>query len=234
MLPSDPEAISKERGWDVIPVFANPRFGEPYLNALREIREDPEHPGFSDVGIRNLIFTHILNLRPAAVLEIGAHIGTASLIIGQALKLNNFGRLYTLEPQSHFFERLEYYVDMAQVGSRVERINGLSSDESVRQQLRNAGPFEIIFVDANHNYRAVKEEVGYYWPLLSENGLMFFHDTSKVKGQSLDSEKLGGVRRAIAEAKHEFEDFNLIAYEYPLWLNDCGAAVACKQRIDAR
>lgn len=231
MLPSDPEAMPHKRGWDILSVFAQRIYGTSFNDTLQEQKNDSHASGFSDVGIRNLLFTHILNLRPEAVLEIGSHIGTASVVIGQALKLNNFGTLYTVEPQETYLEKVMYYVKKAGLEEWVKILSGFSYDSSVREELSSKAPFEIIFVDANHNYLAVREELKWCWSLLADNGLIFFHDTS-VKGQSFDTEKNGGVRRALVEAKEELSGFNIISYEYPFWLNPCGAAIACKQRYE--
>ncbi len=217
-------------GWTVCPVFLNPEYGAEYAATLEKLDADSDAPGFSDVGIRNLLFTHIVNLRPKAVLEIGSHIGTASVVMGQALKMNRSGHLYTLEPQEHYFKKATQYVAEAQVQEYVSVIQGMSSDETLRSKLASLAPFQVMFVDANHNYASVMEEIKSYWPLLAPNGCIFFHDTS-VRAQELDTEKQGAVRRAIIEAAQLFPDFKLISYEYPLWLNPCGAAVACKQNI---
>ncbi|MFN8542835.1 MAG: class I SAM-dependent methyltransferase [Candidatus Binatia bacterium] len=186
-----------------MPVFGAIPFGNEFHATLRSLEADPDAPGFSDVGLRNLVFTHVLNLRPEAVLEIGSHIGTASVVIGQALKLNGFGRLFTVEPQAHYQGKVEHYVRMAGVGEFVEVVKGFSHEGGVRDRLRSKGPFELIFVDANHDYVAVKEDIRFCWSVLANDGFLLFHDTSR-SSQSLDSEGRGGCAQRSSRRRKRF------------------------------
>ena len=230
VLSLDPNDIPPSRGWSVLPVFENPQYGEAYLDTLRQMEKDPSSPGLSDVGIRNLLFAHILTLRPQSVLEIGTHIGTGSVIIAQALKLNGFGKLCSIEPAAHYRELALKYIKQAGLEAWAEVIEGYSSDSAVHEYLSTKAPFELIFVDANHNYTAVKEEIEWCWQLLAGNGLMIFHD-SGIHAVDFDSKREGGVRRALTECSTSMEGFRLLAYEWPLWLNPCGAAVVWKRPV---
>src|SRR3569832_19880 len=100
----DPEKLPKERGWFVESVFQPLAFSPAYVSTLSEMSRDPEAPGHSDVGVRNLLFSLILSLRPQAALEVGGHIGLATLVMGEALRINGYGLLYTIEPQDHYYE----------------------------------------------------------------------------------------------------------------------------------
>lgn len=228
-----PEKITDSRGWGVLPAFEPLQFSSSYVATLQEIACDPECPGHSDVGIRNLIFSLVLSLKPDAVLEIGGHIGSAAVVIGEALRLNQFGSLISLEPQTHYHEKLVKHVRMAGLEKYVQPVQGFSYEEGIFETLRKKSPFELIFLDACHDYQIVYEEIVKYRDLLSENGIMVFHDTS-THGQSFDSTKLGGVRKALLDAVSKFEDLAPIFLEYPLWLNDCGAALLCKQQISGK
>lgn len=224
----DPKNMPAARGWAVLPVFENPLYGPDFLRALKEIEVDPGNQGLSDVGMRNLLFTHALNMRPQTILEIGTHIGAAAVVIAQALKLNGFGKLFTIEPGSAYRATAAKHIATAGLTDWIEQISGLSTDAAVRRQLQAVAPFEIIFVDANHDYAAVKREVAFYWGLLANNGLMLFHDTG-THAVTFDSTGAGGVRRALEETSGEVKNFELVRYEWPLWLNPCGAAIAWKK-----
>jgi predicted O-methyltransferase YrrM len=228
VLSVDTRDIPSARGWSVASAFDNPRYGEAFLQTLKRLEEDEMSAGLSDVGIRNLLFTHILNLRPQSVLEIGTHIGSGSVVMGQALKVNGFGKLYSVEPNSQYRHRAETYLQDAGLAEWATIVPGFSSDASVRRELEQKAPFELIFVDANHNYEVVRHEIQWYWQILAANGFMLFHD-SGVYATSFDTEGGGGVRRALNEAAKELEDFKLLMYEWPLWLNPCGAAIAWKE-----
>ena len=225
-----PEEITHDRGWIVHSVFEPLPFSQAYLSTLHELSADPDCPGHSDVGVRNLLFTLIMSLKPEAVLEIGGHIGSAAVVMGEAMRLNNFGKLTSLEPQEHYFQKLSANVHKADLSQHVDVIRGFSYEDSIIRMLGERAPFEVIFLDACHDYQIVLEEITKYRDLLCENGVMVLHDAS-IHGQSFDSTKQGGVRKAILDAVDRFPDLKPIMLEYPLWLNNCGAALICKQRI---
>ena len=229
-LPIDPKKIPIERGWDVLPVFSVNDFHPSYLSTLREIDSDPEVAGHSDVGVRNLLFTLILSIRPEAVLEVGGHIGSAALVMGEGLRLNGFGKLHTLEPQQHYFKRLTYYIERAALRDIVIPIKGSSDDLETRQKLASLAPFEVIFIDACHDYSAVLDDIIYCSSLIAEHGFIVLHDSS-IYAQSFDKRKEGGVRRAILECCAKSAELQAIFFEFPLWVNNCGAAILCKQAI---
>jgi predicted O-methyltransferase YrrM len=228
-VPDDPESIPYARGWNVLPVFERSANGDlgPLLS---QMQCDPAAPGFSDVGIRNLLSALILSIRPQAVLEIGTHIGTAAVIMGAALSQNEFGKLYTVEPQQVYQDKARGYIRDAGLEKWVELIPGLSTDDLVHEQFRKIGGFDLIFVDACHSFREALTDIEVAWLFLRPNGIMIFHDTS-LDAQKLDERGEGGVRAALLEARRKMKGFNLILLEYPLWLNPCGAAMVCKQML---
>ena len=89
------------RGHEVVPAF----MGGPLLaqDLIEEMERHPEAAGRSSWGTRNVLQAFVLSMRPAVVLEIGAHIGLATVLIGAALKANGSGTLFSLEPQDHYF-----------------------------------------------------------------------------------------------------------------------------------
>jgi predicted O-methyltransferase YrrM len=74
------------RGWVAEAVYSN----APAFKLLKKMYNDPEAPGQSDIGIRKLLYTTVLNLRPRRVLEIGCHIGSAAIVMGAALRRNGW------------------------------------------------------------------------------------------------------------------------------------------------
>jgi predicted O-methyltransferase YrrM len=229
-LPMDDQHMPEHRGWSVGATFTPLPFSTAYCDALAEQIADREAPGHSDIGIRNLLFSLILSMRPENILEIGSHIGTASLVIGEALRLNNFGKLYTIEPQDHYFKRLLYYIERANLTRQIQPIQGFSLAEDVKRQLERIQPFELIFIDACHDYEPVLKEILYSSTLLRRDGLIVLHDTSEF-ARSYDTTKKGGVRQAIFDACNRDPSLQPIFLEYPFWLNKCGAAILCKQQL---
>ncbi len=160
------------RGWHVIPTFA-PETQMP-INLLSEMDLHPEAAGKSSWGTRNVIIAFTLSTRPKLVLEIGGHIGSASVAMGHALKANNFGLLYTLEPQDHYFQLLCHFVRKAGVEEFVRPVQMLSTDAGLIDILGDK--IDIIFLDANHSYSHVMKDLEVCDELLSPNGLVFLDD----------------------------------------------------------
>lgn len=227
----NPEKISSKRGWIVPSIYQPLMFSNRYLQALEAQARDPESPGHSDVGIKNLLFMLIMSMKPDSILEIGGHIGTAAIVMGEALRINGFGKLLSLEPQDHYFKRLSEYIRLAELESFVEPIKGFSYEKEVRVRVGKAAPFELIFLDACHDYDVVLSEIREYSELLSENGIMVLHDTS-THAQSFDSTGKGGVRKAILDSVGSCGTLKHVLFEYPLWLNNCGAGLLVKQSFE--
>jgi predicted O-methyltransferase YrrM len=216
------------RDWIVHPVFE----GNSNLSrVLDAIHEHPDSPGHSDVGIQNLLYTEILNTRPRRVLEIGTHIGTAAVIMATALEQNGYGKLLTLEPQEHFRNIAHEHVRLAGLDHRVEILPCFSYEEECRERLRGEAPFEVIFIDGAHEYEAALFDIELCYGLLADNGAMLLHDVG-VRSPMMDSSGCGGVRQALYDFANRTDGIQVIFKEHPLWLNDCGAAIVCKQVLE--
>ncbi len=183
--------------------------------------------GRSDVCVRNLLFALAINCKPQAILEIGSHIGAAALVLGQACRLNRTGRVYALEPNKIFYAQLRKNIQAARLEKFIVPIRGASDAPRVRARLRRR-QFQLIFIDAQHDYRAVQAELRHYSRLLADNACIVLHDSS-IEAMALDKEKRGGVRAVIMEFCRKRPEFKPIFFEPPLWGNPQGACLLCKQ-----
>ena len=138
--------------------------------------------------------------------------------------------LFTMVPQDTYVERLNRYLGMANLTDHATILQGFSHEPRVLEQLNAVGGFDMIFVDACHDYEAVKTELIALRPMLSENGFFVLHDTSE-HAMTFDNEGNGGVRRAACEFCAEHDDLAPLFFEYPMWLNPCGAAIIGKQSV---
>lgn len=218
----------EDRGWAVLPAYDG---DGDLVTVLDSMMSDTEAPGHSDVGIQNLLYSEVLSSRPRRVLEIGTHIGTASIIIGRALARNGYGKLLTLEPQSHYQDIAAANISRAGVSKYVEVLPFFSYQQDCLDRLDAEAPFDLIFIDGAHDYDAALHDIDLCYSLLRENGLMFLHDVGK-KSPSMDPSERGGVRRALRDFALDNAGARVIFREYPNWLNDCGAAMVCKQVLD--
>lgn len=219
--------FEEHRGWNVHPVYDGDR---ELMSVLTSMMTDPEAPGHSDVGIQNLLYAEVLNTRPRRVLEVGTHIGTAAVIIGRALKRNAYGRLLTLEPQEHYQALAGRYIEAAAVDQQVEILPFFSYDDACRRRLAQEAPFEIIFIDGAHEYEAALQDIEFCYGLLAYNGLLILHDVG-CRSPSMDTSQRGGARRALHDFSARTPSARTIFREYPLWLNDCGAGIVCKEAL---
>lgn len=215
------------RGWEVIPTFS-PQAQFP-VEILQEMEEHPEAPGKSSWGTRNVLSAFILSMRPKVVLEIGGHIGSASIVIGSALKANNFGRLYTLEPQEHYYRLLQHFVNKVDLGKYVQPLKMLSTNRAVMEHITEK--VDIIFLDGSHTYSDVIKDLELCNRLIADNGLIFLDDVGPEMSARMCEEKRGGVRQALMDFTKERDDWQTILLEPPFWLNPCGMALVCKQRF---
>ncbi|MDB5685391.1 MAG: hypothetical protein JWM75_3089 [Sphingomonas bacterium] len=215
------------RGWVVLAAYHE----ETLLRVLDEMMDDPESAGFSDIGIRNILYTEVLNTRPRRVLEIGTHIGTGAVVMGTALQRNGYGKLISLEPQLKYKAIAEGYIARAGLSEMVEILPFFSYQDECQQRLRAEGPFDLIFIDGAHEYEAALFDIRLAYALLRENGLIILHDSGRDSPQ-MDQSGQGGVRRAVHDFAAETPGAVAIFREHPLWLNPCGAALICKQLLE--
>lgn len=218
------------RGWNVLRSFA----GEASLplSVLDEMTHHPENAGESAWGTRNILHAFVLSMRPHTVLEIGSHIGCGSVVIGSALKANGFGKLYCLEPQDHYFELLSDFIQKAGVQDFVRPLKMLSTDPALRRILPDA--VDMIFLDANHTYSHVMQDLRFADEVLAENGLLFLDDVGPHASAAMCQENAGGVRQALIDFTRDRPDLQVIFLEPPFWLNPCGLAMVSRQRPDAQ
>ncbi len=219
-----------ENNAEIKKIYQNLHIDKMFVNSLNSLYAHPDCRGAADTGLKNLLFSLTISIRPYRILEIGAHVGTTTLILLYALRLNNYGKVFAIEPQEHFFNKLVYYVECAGLKDYLHAIKGFSTDPSVLEQLNREAPYDIIYIDAKHDKKEVVQELAIYYPMLVENGLFVLHDTSDW-AMSLDTEKQGGVRSAIIEICNSYEDLNPIFLEPPLWKHITGMALIAKQKI---
>lgn len=218
------------RGWEVVPTFSQE--ARLPLSLINEMQNHREAAGESSWGTRNVLSAFVLSMRPKIFLEIGGHIGSATVVIGAALRANGFGMCYTLEPQQHFFDVLAQFVKKCDLQNYVLPVQMFSTDHRLREILTE--PVDMIFLDADHSYSKVMEDLSLCDSILSENGLIFLDDVGPQMSQELCIENRGGVRQALLDFTEGRRDLSTIFLEPPFWLNPCGMALVCKQDLRAK
>lgn len=228
MAPYHPE---NSRGWIVGSTFDGSLSSWRIRRTLKKMAADPEAKGHSDKGVQNLIFTLAVSLRPRRVLEIGTHIGMGAVIIGHALKANRYGKLITLEPAQHYYSISKKYVRTAGLTEYIQILPNFSYESRSKGVLKQEAPFELIFIDGAHDYRAATHDIALCAELLCDNGILVLHDVGSIS-DALDPTGGGGVRQALWDFCEQNPEFQALFLEFPVWLNNTGTAVVTKQRLD--
>lgn len=218
------------RGWHVLPSFN----GEGLVagDLFKEMQAHPLLPGESAWGTRNLLHALILGTRPKTVLEIGSHIGSAAIVIGSALKANDFGRSYHLEPQVHYYEVIQDFVRKGSLEKYAFPLQMFSTDPGLRQIVGN--DVDLVFLDANHSYSHAYRDLEITDSLLAPKGIVLIDDVGSPHSGNIDEEKRGGVRQAVLDFVSARSDYSAIFFEPPLWLNPCGLAIMTRKPADQR
>ncbi|MBS4059944.1 MAG: class I SAM-dependent methyltransferase [Bacteroidetes bacterium] len=122
-------------------------------------------------------------LKPRVCVEIGAAMGKSACYIGMALKENRQGKLYSIDPHEQTDWNDTDQIDT--YNSFIKNIHDFNLDdyvEIVRNFSNKVGPswklpIDIIFIDGDHSYEGVKRDWSLFSPMVSEFGLVVFHDT---------------------------------------------------------
>lgn len=216
------------RGWAVLPSFDG--VGSLKPGVFDAMQKHPLLPGESAWGTRNLLHALILGTRPKTVLEVGSHIGSASVVIGSALKANGFGRSFHLEPQQHYYDVLAEFLKMAEVDEVSNPLMLFSTDPSLDEIVGK--DVDLIFLDANHSYSYALADLLVCDRILAKQGIILLDDVGSPHSANICGEGRGGVRQALLDFVGTRPDYSVIFLEPPFWLNPCGLALLARKPAD--
>jgi len=110
-------------------------------------------------------------LQPKRVLEVGTMWG------GTLWHWLQFAdTVVSVDDEMRRAEEWEQWADA--VGADLVLLQGMSQDEALIEQARELGPYDFIFIDADHRYAAVKADWENYRGMLAPGGIFAFHDTN--------------------------------------------------------
>ena len=220
----------KQRGWEILPSFVGDRFLDAEI--FNEVQHHPLIAGDSSWGTRNLLHALILSTRPKVVVEVGAQIGAASLVIGAALRANRFGKSYHLEPDDQYYRVLRGFIERAGLDDFAYALQMDSSDPVLPALIDREA--DLIFLDANHGYSNAYQDLRLCESLLSSNGLILVDDVASDHSEKMCEESRGGVRQAVMSFVAARPEYSVIFLEPPFWLNPCGLAIVARMPSDVR
>jgi predicted O-methyltransferase YrrM len=136
------------------------------------------------IGVEIKEFLRIVEAeRPQAVLEIGTAAGGTlflltrvvaddALLVSVDLRRGQFGGGYPAW-------RGPLYRSFAHNAQRIELVVGDSHEPRTLQRIHRlleSKPLDLLFVDGDHTYEGVRQDLADYAPLVRPNGLIAFHD----------------------------------------------------------
>lgn len=118
---------------------------------------------------------------PLAVLEIGGYQGGS---LYHWLQNAVPGALVvSIDDRLDYRERCKEWTPL---GVNVVTIRGNSGDAAVVQHAASLGPYEWIFIDADHHDRAVRADWLHYSPMATDDGAVVLHDISETSDPTIE------------------------------------------------
>jgi len=94
----------------------------------------------------------------------------------------------------------------------------IMTSTEANKKIKN-GSLDLVFIDANHSYENVKEDIGNWLPKIRKGGIICGHDYVN-KGIEFESSLCTGVKRAVDESlvQVNLEEDVLKARKYPIYI----------------
>ncbi len=177
-------------------------------------KSKPDETGHSSVvrlpkgswDIMDALVGKILNYLPGPIVEIG--MGESSTIFAQhAIKYGI--KLYSCDIMMggmfKVFNKPLFDNHICFLGRSEEFIKDFKDEPS------------IVFLDGEHNYESVKQELDFFLPLLKKDGVMFLHDTFPPHEHHLVKDKQGCKPGTVYRARQDLEknaDVDVLTFPY--------------------
>lgn len=146
------------------------------------------------LGFGLLHYAFVRNTKPKNILCIGSRKGFIPAILALACKDNNHGVVDFVdagfdesEPQKHwggigFWKTPEAKIHFDKISvQKYIRLHVMKTDDFAKKVKKNR-KYQYIYIDGDHSYKGAKNDYTLFWPHLSTNGFMVFHDI-QAKGK---------------------------------------------------
>jgi predicted O-methyltransferase YrrM len=173
---------------------------------IKETRKTVEDvPGWLTRSEGTLLFNLAKNCTGRGVIvEIGSWKGKSTIWLAKGSLAGKHAKVYAIDPHSgtaeHLrqgkpstFEEFERNISRAGVAGLVSPI--VATSEAAASSFDE--PIEMIFIDGDHDYQAVKRDFDLWYPKVVDGGVMAFHDTTVWQGP----------KRLVAERIYKSRDF---------------------------
>lgn len=145
----------------------------------------PEIDVFQNVWELDQMLAVVDRLQPSRVLEVGSwHGGT----LWHWLQFG--GKVVAIDDEMRLASEWERWANEA--GAQLHLLRGISQDPVVIEQARELGPYDFIFIDADHRYESVRADWENFREMIAPNGVFAFHDTQHTGDPTYGVERLWG------------------------------------------
>lgn len=149
--------------------FDDPLFFTRNINTGIHLQQNPEE--FTQL-VSFLI--SYFNKTPIKYLEVGAAAGGTCFVFNRYLNIENN---IIIDINQH--PKAKYRPQVLKDINHSEFIGNSMSDEAIKFAKDN-GKYDLIFIDAGHQYNEIKNDIINYSPFLNKSGLIIFHDVIAV------------------------------------------------------
>ena len=137
----------------------------------------------SEFEVMNFLQALVFLIKPKVILETGASRGKSTIFLAEALKMNGFGKVISLELKKENVELVGEMIRKGKLETYAEIVNCNSMDYEANEKI------DLLFLDSDAKIRGKEYEK--FSKKLSEGAIVCFHDTSKKhKFVRKDVEKL--------------------------------------------
>ena len=143
-------------------------------------------------------FTQLLELyrerRPRRVLEVGVGDGGS---LYHWLHEAEAGTVVVAVDDRH--TNLASYQDWTRINVALLTVTGDSHDPRTVEYVGRHGPYDWVFIDADHHEPAVRDDWRNYGAMVAAGGAVAFHDITPARDATIEVDRLWGELRAELE-----------------------------------
>lgn len=164
-----------------------------------------QNPESGNLGLGWLYYGMARVVKPATAIVIGSHRGFVPLMLGRALADHGGGKVVFIDPSlvDHFWrEPNRVQAHFAKFGLNNIEHHCLTTQEFVKSAAyKSLNEVGLVFIDGYHSYEQARFDFEAFEPLLSERGMVLFHDSVRIR--------LSRIYGADKAYEHRVRDFML-------------------------
>ena len=167
MIANDIEVIKKALDIDPqISLNSNPN--------LIKILEDSPEDSTTEPELLDVLYSIIRSKRTHTVVEIGTFKGIASLIFSEALRENNYGKIYTIDNGSLIGNKIPRTLFKK---NNLENIVFIEKDSVSAFESWGRAEIDLLYIDGDHSYSSTCIDFALWSRFVTKRGLIVIHDT---------------------------------------------------------